>query len=68
MVGQAGLKNIEDYRLEELIYKDLKAYPNSGFSEIHKSSEQDKERAHQFMLAELQAKAGDKNIGIARRD
>jgi hypothetical protein len=39
-----------------------------GFSEIHKSSEQDKERAHQFMLAELQAKAGDKNIGIARRD
>jgi hypothetical protein len=21
--------------LEELIYKDLKAYPNSGFSEIH---------------------------------
>ncbi|MFZ4725737.1 MAG: ATP-binding protein [Paludibacter sp.] len=33
--GKTNLKNIEDYRLEELIYKDLKAYPNSGFSEIH---------------------------------
>ena len=30
-----NLKNIEDYRLEELIYKDITAYPNSGFSEIH---------------------------------
>lgn len=29
------MKNIEDYRLEELIHKDIKAYPNSGFSEIH---------------------------------
>ena len=26
---------IEDYRLEELIRKDVTAYPNSGFSEIH---------------------------------
>lgn len=33
--GKTNLKNIEDYRLEELIYKDLNAYPNSGFSEIH---------------------------------
>ena len=33
--GKTNLKNIEDYRLEELIYKDVKAYPNSGFSEIH---------------------------------
>lgn len=33
--GKTNLKNIEDYRLEELIYKDIKAYPNSGFSEIH---------------------------------
>jgi len=33
--GKTNLKNIEDYRLEELIYKDLTAYPNSGFSEIH---------------------------------
>lgn len=30
-----NLKNIEDYRLEELIFKDIKAYPNSGFGEIH---------------------------------
>lgn len=33
--GKTNLKNIEDHRLEELIYKDLTAYPNSGFSEIH---------------------------------
>ncbi len=33
--GKTNLKNIEDYRLEELIYKDIKAYPNSAFSEIH---------------------------------
>jgi len=33
--GKTNLKNIEDYRLEELIYKDLNAYPNSGFGEIH---------------------------------
>lgn len=33
--GKTNLKNIEDYRLEELIFKDLKAYPNSGFGEIH---------------------------------
>lgn len=34
--GITNLKNIEDHRLEELIYKDLKAYPKSGFSDIHK--------------------------------
>lgn len=33
--GKTTLKNIEDHRLEELIYKDLEAYPNSGFGEIH---------------------------------
>jgi len=33
--GKTNLKNIEDHRLEELIYKDLKAYPNSGFGDIH---------------------------------
>jgi len=32
---KTSLKNIEDYRLEELICKDITAYPNSGFSEIH---------------------------------
>jgi len=30
------LKNIEDHRLEELLYKDIKAYPSSAFGEIHK--------------------------------
>ena len=34
--GKTNLKNIEDHRLEELIYKDLNAYPKSSFSEIHK--------------------------------
>lgn len=34
-IGKTNLKNIEDYRLEELIHKDLKAYPNSGFSDLH---------------------------------
>lgn len=33
--GKTNLKNIEDYRLEELILKDVKSYPMSGFSEIH---------------------------------
>lgn len=33
--GKTNLKNIEDYRLEELIFKDVTAYPNSAFSEIH---------------------------------
>lgn len=33
--GKTNLKNIEDHRLEELIHKDLKAYPDSGFSDIH---------------------------------
>ncbi len=33
--GIRGKKTIEDYRLEELIFKYLTAYPNSGFGEIH---------------------------------
>jgi len=33
--GKTNLKNIEDHRLEELIFKDLQSYPNSGFGEIH---------------------------------
>ena len=32
---KTSLKNIEDHRLEELIRKDITAYPNSAFSEIH---------------------------------
>jgi ATP-dependent DNA helicase RecG len=32
---KTNLKNIEDHRLEELIYKDVKAYPNSAFGDIH---------------------------------
>jgi len=34
--GKTTLKNIEDHRLEELIYKDLTDYPLSSFSDIHK--------------------------------
>jgi ATP-dependent DNA helicase RecG len=33
--AKTNLKNIEDYRLEELIFKDIKTYPNSSFGEIH---------------------------------
>jgi len=33
--GKTTLKNIEDYRLEELIYKDIENYPNSAFGDIH---------------------------------
>ncbi|MCU0359456.1 MAG: putative DNA binding domain-containing protein [Bacteroidia bacterium] len=33
--GKTNLKNIEDHRLEELIFKDLTAYPMSRFGEIH---------------------------------
>lgn len=34
--GKTSLKNIEDHRLEELIYKDISVYPNSAFGDIHK--------------------------------
>jgi ATP-dependent DNA helicase RecG len=34
--GKTNLKNIEDHRLEELIHKDVSAYPNSSFGDIHK--------------------------------
>lgn len=34
--AKTNLKNIEDYRLEELIFKDIQSYPNSSFGEIHK--------------------------------
>ncbi|MFN8361822.1 MAG: ATP-binding protein [Candidatus Kapaibacterium sp.] len=33
--GVTNLKKIEDYRLSELIFQDLKTYPNSTFHEIH---------------------------------
>jgi ATP-dependent DNA helicase RecG len=33
--GKTTLKNIEDYRLEELIYKDIEAYPCTAVSDIH---------------------------------
>jgi ATP-dependent DNA helicase RecG len=32
---RTDLKSIEDYRLEELIFKDVQAYPESSFSKIH---------------------------------
>lgn len=51
-----------DADIADLNYLDK----DHGFSEIHKSSEKEKERQHQWMLAELQRQAGDKQIGIAR--
>lgn len=38
-----------------------------GFSEIHQANEKEKDRQHQLLLAELQRRAGDTNIGITRR-
>lgn len=34
--GKTNLKNIEDHRLEELLHKDISAYPESAFGDIHK--------------------------------
>ncbi len=34
--AKTDLKNIEDHRLEELIFKDISSYPNTSFGEIHK--------------------------------
>lgn len=34
--GKTNLKRIENHRLSELIYQDLKTYPSSSISEIHK--------------------------------
>ena len=33
--GKTNLKKIEDHRLKELIFQDLKVYPNSSVSDIH---------------------------------
>jgi ATP-dependent DNA helicase RecG len=33
--GKTTLKKIEDHRLKELIFQDLKVYPNSSVSDIH---------------------------------
>ncbi len=57
--GKTNLKNIEDYRLEELIYKDLKAYPDSGFSEIHSRIGLE---INQFKVKRMLRKMVDKNI------
>ena len=34
--GTTNLKDIEDHRLEELLFKDITAYESSAFGEIHK--------------------------------
>jgi ATP-dependent DNA helicase RecG len=33
---QINKKKVQDFKLEELIYKDITSFPNSSFSEIHK--------------------------------
>jgi ATP-dependent DNA helicase RecG len=33
--GKTNLKKIEDHRLKELIFQDLKVYPNSSVGDIH---------------------------------
>ncbi|KAA6343508.1 hypothetical protein EZS27_008797, partial [termite gut metagenome] len=39
--GRANLKKTQDYRLEELIYKDISSFSNSSFGDIHKRIGQD---------------------------
>jgi ATP-dependent DNA helicase RecG len=57
--GKTNLKNIEDYRLEELIYKDLTAYPNSGFGEIHQRIGKE---INQYKVKRMLKKMVDKEI------
>lgn len=55
--GKTNLKNIEDHRLEELIIKDIKAYPNSAFSEIHQriGLEINKHKVRRFLKQMVEA-------------
>ncbi|KAA6327814.1 hypothetical protein EZS27_023230, partial [termite gut metagenome] len=39
--GKVNLKKTQDYRLEELIYKDISSFSNSSFGDIHKRIGQD---------------------------
>lgn len=57
--GKTNLKNIEDYRLEELIFKDLKTYTNSGFSDIHSRIGLE---INQFKVKRMLKTMVDKNI------
>ncbi|WP_436416031.1 ATP-binding protein [Petrimonas sp.] len=57
--GKTNLKNIEDYRLEELIYKDLTAYPNSGFGEIHQRIGME---INQYKVKRMLKKMVDKDV------
>ncbi len=57
--GKTTLKNIEDYRLEELIYKDLKAYPRSGFGDIHQRIGLE---INQFKIKRMLKSMVDRNI------
>ena len=39
--SEAPIKKVQDYKLEESIYKDITSHPNSSFGEIHKRIGQD---------------------------
>ena len=56
--GKTTLKNIEDHRLEELLYKDIKSYPLSAFGEIHKRIG---EEINQFKVKRMLKKMLDNN-------
>ena len=56
--GKTTLKNIEDHRLEELLYKDIKSYPLSAFGEIHKRIG---EEINQFKVKRMLKKMVDTN-------
>lgn len=53
-VEKTNLKRIEPHRLQELIYEDLKNYPNSSISEINKRiGDEIKQRALKAKLDEM---------------
>lgn len=56
--GKTTLKNIEDHRLEELLYKDIKSYPMSAFGEIHRRIG---EEINQFKVKRMLKKMLDNN-------
>jgi ATP-dependent DNA helicase RecG len=57
--GKTSLKNIEDHRLEELIYKDIKAYPESAFGDIHQRIGKE---INQYKVKRMLKNMGDREI------
>ena len=65
-IEKTSLKRIEPHRLQELIYEDLKNYPNSAIGEIHKRIGEEinirtlKAKLDEMFEKELITKSGEK--------